>query len=245
MVNQPYCIDIYQGDDVVGDEDQGFEQVKALGIAFLDHKVSQGTDEFDRRCAFRREKWMDGAPIIVTDVNGATLSITPRFSFYHFNGVGSAADESAHFMDAAKKAGYQLGDDLCLDWEDIGASGVQRPAAWADEFCERVEQWCGFHLKVYGGDAPRQQLLHATSTMSDRFAVRRLWFCQYGPFSPNVVPLPWREAGPYMWQDDGDASGPGIHKIPGILSNCDNSTVVGDMTVIKLLAGWGGAGAAA
>lgn len=244
MANKPYCIDIYQGDTVVGDNDEGFAQVKAAGIAFLDHKASQGTGMVDRMCALRRAKWMDGAPVQVTDVGGAVLQVPPKFGFYHFNGGADAAAEAAHFIAAVKAAGYQPGDDLCLDWEDIGASGHQMPATWADQFCNAVEQWCGFNIKIYGGDAPREQLAHVSATLIERFAARRFWFCQYGNFRADLVPVPWKGQ-PYQWQDDGDQWGPGPHTIPGLTGYCDNSTVVGSMTVAKLLAGWAGGKAAA
>ena len=155
MPNKPYCIDIYQGDTVLGANDEGFAQVKAAGIAFLDHKASQGTGMVDRLCAFRRAKWMDGNPVTVTDVDGTILQIPPKFGFYHFNGGAAASTEAAHFIATVKSQGWQSGDDLCLDWEDIGASGTQMSVTWADQFCDAVEQWCGFPIKVYGGDAPR------------------------------------------------------------------------------------------
>ena len=240
MVNKPYCIDLYQLDEVLGANDEGFAQVKAAGIAFLDHKASQGTEEVDRRCAFRREKWMTGEAVAVLDVDGTTLlHLTPRFGFYHFNGGAGAAAEAAHFV-ATVKPMWKPGDDLCLDWEDIGASGLQMTAVWADQFCDSVEQWCGFPIKVYGGDAPREQLAKASSSTIDRFLARRYWDCQYGPFNAADVPLPWKESGPLQWQDDGDQYGPGPHKIPGIQGYVDNSTVVGSMTVAKLASSWGG-----
>ena len=245
-VNRPYCIDIYQGDTVQGDNDEGFAKVKAAGISFLDHKASEGTGMVDRMCGFRRAKWMDGVAVPVTDVDGTALSLQPKFGFYHFNGTGAAVAEASHFIAAVKAAGYQPGDDLCLDYEDIGASGYQQPASWADQFCDTVEQWCGFAIKVYGGDAPREQLARPMpSAMLDRFKARRLWFCQYGQFQPGLVPLPWKATGPYQWQDDGDQWGPGPHTIPGLTGFCDNSTVVGAMTVAKLYAGWAGGGAVA
>ena len=236
---KPYCIDIYQGDTVLGANDEGFVQVKAAGIAFLDHKASQGLDEVDSLCAFRRRKWMNGVAVPVTDIDGTVLQVQPRFGFYHFNGTGAASAEGAHFIASVKAAGYAPGDDLCLDWEDIGASGYQQPALWADQFCTTVEQWSGFPIKVYGGDAPREQLAKASSAVIDRFAKRRLWFCQYGNFQSNLVPVPWKGQ-PFQWQDDGDQWGPGPHTIPGITRYCDNSTVVGGMTVAKLAAGWAG-----
>ncbi len=239
MTNKPYCIDIYQGDTVLGSNDEGFAQVKAAGIAFLDHKASQGTAEVDGRCAFRRAKWMDGVAVAVTDIDGTALQIVPRFGFYHFNGGAAATAEASHFMAAVKAAGFQPGDDLCLDWEDIGASGVQMTATWADTFCDAVEQWCGFAIKVYGGDAPRQQLVRVGDAIVDRFTARRLWFCQYGVFNPAEVPLPWKQVGPFQHQDDGDQHGPGPHTIKGLTGYCDNSTVVGQMTVAQLVSGWG------
>jgi hypothetical protein len=244
MTNRPYCIDIFHGDDVIdvpGRPLAGFAQVKAQGIAFLDHKASQGPLKtgWDPRCAARRAAWMTGGQISVTDVDGAALLLPPRFGFYHFNGTAGAAAEAANFIAAVKAAGFQAGDDLCLDWEDIGASGYQQPALWADDFCKAVEDWCQFPIKVYGGDAPREQLQRASSAVVDSFATRRLWACQYGTYRANEIPLPWAESGPEYWQDDGDNSGPGPHTIPGISGYCDNSTVVGAMTVAKLAEKWG------
>jgi hypothetical protein len=241
-VNKPYFIDIYAGDTVQGANDEGFALVKAAGIVFLDHKASQGTDFVDKMCAFRRLKWMTGIAVAVIDVDGTVLSLLPRFSFYHFNGTASAPAEAAHFIASVKAAGFQPGDDLELDWEDIGASGYQRDATYADDFCDAVEQWSGFPIKVYGGDAPRQQLVHATSAQLDRFAKRRYWDCQYGMFRPELVPVPWKgkDDGVFEWQDDGDQWGPGPHRVAGLAGYCDNSTVVGAMTVAKAYAAWGG-----
>jgi hypothetical protein len=247
MTNRPYCIDIYQGDDVLdapGQVDAGFVKAKAYGIAFLDHKASQGTGMVDSRCALRRSKWMDGEPIPVTDIDGTVLQLKPRWGFYHYNGGASAASEAAHFL-AVVKPMFEKGDDLCLDWEDIGLSGTQMSAEWADDFCKDVEDWSGFPMKVYGGDAPRKQLLRASTAILERFAARRFWFCQYGAFNTALVPLPWKgkPAGVFQWQDNGDQYGPGPHTIPGVERYCDNSTVVGAMTVAKMYALWGGGSA--
>ena len=240
MTNRPYLIDLYQGDDVIGDHDEGFAKTKAYGIAFLDHKASQGTQERDRMCALRRSAWMDGVPVTVTDVDGSVLKITPRFGFYHFNGGGTPASEAANFMGAVKSAGYQEGDDLCIDWEGIGASGYQVPADQIDAFCQDVEDWCGFPIKVYGGNVPREQFDNHqwSSAIKDRFTKRRLWFCSYGAQMARL-PRPWIGVGTYAWQDDGDQYGPGPHIIPGIERYCDNSTIVGTMTVARLTELWG------
>jgi Glycosyl hydrolases family 25 len=248
MTNRPYCIDIFHGNNVIdlpGKPLGGFDQVKAAGIAFLDHKASQGTDDRDTRCASRRAAWMVDGSIAVTDVDGTALLLPPRFGFYHFNGTGAAAAEAANFKAAVLAAGYAAGDDLCLDWEDIGASGHQNPAAWADDFCKATEDWCGFAIKFYGGDAPRQQLAKASASVVDNFLARRLWFCEYGTFNQKNLPLPWANSGPFQFQDDGDRYGPGPHVIPGISGYCDNSTVIGTMTVARLAAGWAGSSAAA
>lgn len=239
MVNRPYMIDIAHGDTVQGSNDEGFALVKAQGIAFLDHKITQGTEMVDRMCRFRRRMWMTDVAVPALDVDGAALTLFPKFGFYHFNDHGSAADQAKHFIASTKNAGYETGDDLCLDWERIGASGYARSAEWADEFCDAVEQWCGFALKVYGGDVPREQLVQTTYAVLDRFKLRRLWFCEYGAFNPHLVPEPWGME-PNYWQDDGDQWGPGPHKIPGLGGYCDNSTVVGSMTVAKVYDGWAG-----
>lgn len=240
-VNRPYCIDAYHGDSIIGENDEGFAQVKALGIAFLDHKASEGVSsrQWDPLCKVRRSKWMVDGTIQVVDVDGTAMLLVPQFGFYHFNGTGAATDEAANFKAATLAAGYQVGDDLCLDWEDIGASGYQQPASWADDFCKATEDWCQFSIKVYGGDAPREQLLKASSTIVDNFSARRLWFCEYGSYRPDQVPLPWQHSGPYQWQDDGDNAGPGPHTIAGISGYIDNSTVVGAMTVAQMATQWG------
>jgi hypothetical protein len=244
MVNRPYMIDLYAGDSVVDQPNQplvGFVQVKAQGIAFLDHKASQGENWQDPRLALRHKYWMTGDPVKVVDVDNTILEIPPKFGYYHFNGpMTNVATEVANFL-AAVTPLYQPGDDICIDWEPIGASGFQVSPSLIDEWCQRVENKFGFACKVYGGNAPREQLARPglPSDLIDRFKGRRLWFCEYNLVVKNL-PLPWKDIGPYMWQDDGDQFGPGPHSIPGIERFCDNSTVVGDMTVSKVLAGWGG-----
>src|ERR1700683_4778661 len=109
MVNKPYCIDLYQGNKVFGDNDEGFAQAKASGIIFLDHKASQGSGETDSMCAFRRARWMDGYSRTITDVDGASVTVPPRFGFYHFNGGAAASAEAAHFLSVVKPV-FQQGD---------------------------------------------------------------------------------------------------------------------------------------
>lgn len=241
MVNKPYCIDLYAGDDVVdypNDPLGGFKQVKSAGIAFLDHKASEGPTWKDTRIALRRKYWMDGVPVKVTDINGSVIMTPPKFGFYHFN--GPMTDVGAEFLNfnTVVKPLYDKGDDLCLDWEPL-RSGYEVPAVVIDEWCQRVEQAYGQSCKVYGGNVPREQFQKKVSSdVIERFQKRRLWFCEYAPMQVRL-PLPWQSIGSSQWQDDGDQYGPGPHHIPGIERYCDNSTVTGAMTVAKLLAAWG------
>ena len=244
MVNRPYCIDIYQGDEVSDKPTPlaGFQQVKGYGIAFLYHKASEGTAYRDARYAPRRLAWMSGEPIAVTDVDGTPLAIPPRWGAYHFFHGQDIATEAKNFLAAAT---LQAGDAACCDWENVGKSGYAPPAAAADEFCSRIEEAIGRACWVYGGNVPREQLTNRLpSAMLDRFAARPLWFCEYNSRLAGV-PLPWAKAGPALWQDDGDTYGPGPHRIPGIVTLCDNSTVVGSMTVARLNQIWSGAASSA
>ena len=95
-----------------------------------------------------------------------------------------------------------------------------------------------FSIIVYSGNVAKNQLGH---TKDARFSKRRLWLAQYS--STYHVQASWSATGPWLWQNNGDASGPGPNQIPGIDGNCDNSTVVGPMTVKKLFDQWGGGAA--
>jgi GH25 family lysozyme M1 (1,4-beta-N-acetylmuramidase) len=238
-VNRPCCIDIYSGDNVSDDPTPlaGFGLVKASGIAFLFHKASEGTAYHDPRYAVRRLAWMSGPAIAVTDVDGASLSLPPRWGAYHFFHGQDPAAEAKSFLAAAA---LTPADAACCDWENVGASGYVPSASAVDAFCNRVEDAIGRPCWVYGGNVPREQLTsRLTQGMIDRFAKRPLWFCEYASVLQGV-PLPWQSIGPALWQDDGDTYGPGPHRIPGITTLCDNSTVVGSMTIAKLNAIWSG-----
>lgn len=243
MVNKPYMIDIYQGDSVSdeGGPFAGFHKVKTSfnGIAFLSHKATESSDWTDTKMTSRYDHWMTGEDVSVTDVDSSKLTLKPRFMFYHFNGtMSNIAAEADHFLKVIS-ARYAKGDDACLDWEPIGASGYQISAIQADEFCQRVEQKLGITCSVYGGNDPREQfMIRVPSDVIDRFSKRRLWFCNYNA-APKGIPLPWQHTGVTWWQDDGDRYGPGPHLIPGMNGYCDNSTVVGGMTVAKAYQIWG------
>lgn len=236
MVNRPYFIDIYRGDDVVDVPGPlgGLDAVKAQGIAFLAHKASEGLSERDSRYTARRRKWMDNAAITVTDVDGTILTLRPRFMAYHFLHGSDPKAEAANFLAAAE---LSPGDAACCDWERVGASGYAASSNDADAFCQECEGKLGIPMVVYGGDVPREKL----SVNDVRWVHRHLWGCSYNShfvmppakFSTSDVGVPW------AWQDDGDKYGPGPHTIPGIRGYCDNSTVVAPMTVARLAKFWG------
>lgn len=226
--SRPFVIDLYHGDDVpLG----GFAQAKDSGIAFLIHKATEGPDVIDARYAERRDTWMSGGAIPVTDVDGTSLKLMPRFAAYHFFHGQDPEKEAAHFLAVAD---LRPGDDAVVDWEQVGGSGGYEPSADAvDAFCSAVEQKLGFPMIVYSGNVAKQQLVGK----DPRFAKRRLWLASYGP--TYTVQETWDF--PWLWQNNGDQFGPGPHSIPGINGYCDNSTVVPPMVVSKLYEQWGGA----
>lgn len=236
-INKPCCIDIYQGDEVSDNPTPlaGLDLVKKQGIFALIHKATEGMGFYDKRYAARRAKWMSGDPIAVTDVDGAALSLAPVFGAYaFFHGVNPAA-EAKYFLSIAKPGPADLS---IIDWENVGASGYAPPAEAADVFCQTVEQATGRACAVYGGNVPRERLAGISGALLDRFTARPFWFCQYGSYQPNLLPMPWKKTGPWLWQDDGDRYGPGPHTIPGMIGLCDNNTVVAPMTFAKLHVQW-------
>jgi GH25 family lysozyme M1 (1,4-beta-N-acetylmuramidase) len=245
-VNKPCCIDLYHSDDVSDKPTAlaGFDRVKGTGIFLLIHKASQGVSNRDSRYDARRAKWMTGNAIKVTDVDGASLSLSPIFGAYHFLEGAYPVKEAANFLMTARLTPT---DQAFVDWEAVGASGHYPSLDAADTFCQAVEQATGRPCGVYGGNVPRETFAsgRASSDVVERFSKRPLWFCAYGSYSPekfaSLIPLPWKETGVLLWQDDGDKSGPGPHTIPGINNYCDNSTVVGEMTFANLHNLWLGA----
>ncbi len=231
QVNKPFVIDLYQGDNVQDTPGPlgGFARTKASGIAFLIHKASEGVSGVDRRYRARRLAWMDGIPVTVTDVTGEVLQLAPRFAAYHFFHGQDPEAEARHFLATAQ---LQPGDDAAVDWEQVGASGFQPSADAVDAFCNIVEAELGFPIIVYSGNVAKEQL----RGRDPRFAKRRLWLASYG--RTFTVQESWDY--PWLWQDDGDDSGPGPHTIPGIDGFCDNSTIAAPMTIKRLHDEWGG-----
>lgn len=230
-MTRPFVIDIYHGDNVQDTPGPlgGFALVKASGIAFLFHKATEGLNVTDARYAARRAAWMDGIPVSVIDVNGEVLQITPRFAAYHFFYGIDPVREAEFFLQTAK---LQPGDDAAVDWESLPHSGIQPSADAVDAFCNIVESALGFPIIIYSGNVAKEQL----RGKDPRFAKRRLWLADYN--TAWSVQQTWDH--PWLWQNNGDNQGSGPHSIPGIDGNCDNSTVVGPMTVKQLAADWGG-----
>jgi hypothetical protein len=240
VVNKPCCIDIYHGNEVSDAPTAlaGLDRVKADGIFALIHKSSEGTAVPDQRYDARREKWMTGNLIPVTDVDGAKLQLTPVFAAYHFFHGSNPQAEAKYFLMMSR---LQKGDLSFIDWEAVGASGFQPSIEAADIFCQEVEQARGASCGVYGGNVPRERFAaeKASDAVLERFKARPLWFCAYGPVKElTLLSEPWKETGSFLWQDDGDAYGPGPHSVPGISGYTDNSTVVAPMTFAKLHAQW-------
>ena len=247
MANKPCCIDIYQGDDVSDHPTSlaGLDRVKATGVFACIHKATEGTGERDSRYDARRAKWMSGAPISVTDVDGAKLSLAPVWGAYHFFHGNNPKDEAGNFLMTAR---LTQTDMAFLDWEAVGASGFQPSLEAADTFCQIVEAATGRPCGVYGGNVPRERFEaeKPSDAVLERFAARPFWMCAYvsGDLAAveKYIALPWlKTKSVWLWQDDGDRYGPGPHTMPGIANYCDNSTVLGSMTFAKLHAQWIGA----
>ena len=171
---------------------------------------------------------MDGIPIPVQDTDGTVLQLTPKFAAYHFLIGEDPVAEARHFLATAQ---LKPGDDVAVDWEQ--SAGRPPPTADAvDAFCNVVEAALGFPMIVYSGNVAKEQL----KGVDTRFSRRRLWLAQYS--RTFQVQKSW--SFPWLWQNDGDDSGPGPHTIDGIDGFCDNSTVAGPMTVARLHAEWGG-----
>lgn len=234
VTNKPYCIDLYQGDNVIdlpGKPLGGFAATKAAQISFVIHKSSESTGEVDSRYSARREAWMDGEPIPVTDIDGSILQLQPRWAAYHFlhaTSIAEAQNEADHFLNTAK---LQPGDDAFGDWEEVPPSMYEPQAGAVMAFCEVVDKACPWLPKgcaVYSGNVAKEQIQGPQIA----WANRRLWLCQYDP--TYSVQESWKSIGPWLWQNSESSS------IAGISNPCDSSTVAGSMTVKRLYAEWGG-----
>ena len=194
-----------------GDQVQDFARTKAFGIVGVIHKASEATGFVDKLYRVRRK--------LATDLG-------MKWGAYHFFHGAAPVAEADHFLAVAEPDADTL---VALDWEDVPHSGAPG-AASARAFLERIEDRLGRKAVIYSGNVAKEQIKGADAYLGSH----RLWLCQYGP--AWRVQQSWSV--PWLWQNNGDAYGPGPHQIPGIAGNCDNNTIVAPMTVDQLITGW-------
>jgi lysozyme len=194
-----------------GDEVHDLAQAKAFGIVGVSHKASEATGFTDGLYGARRK--------LATDLG-------MKWGAYHFFHGAEPVAEADHFLAVAEPDTDTL---VALDWEDVprlGAPGADQARA----FLERVEEKLGRKAVIYSGNVAKEEIKGKDAY----FGAHRLWLCQYGPAwrAQQSWTVPW------LWQNNGDSSGPGPHQIPGIRGNCDNNCLVDPMTVDDLIKGW-------
>ncbi len=194
-----------------GDVVQDFAKVAASGIIGVIHKASQGSAVVDHAYASRRKQ---------------ALAAGLLWGAYHFMDFSSAPHQQADFFLSVADA--DTATLVALDWETIG--GRQPSAAAAREFLNEIIQRLDRKAVIYSGNVAKEQIQGADSF----FGSHRLWLAQYG--SHWSVQRSWRY--PWLWQNNGDAYGPGPHFIPGMVGLCDNDTVTLPMTADRLKAEW-------
>jgi GH25 family lysozyme M1 (1,4-beta-N-acetylmuramidase) len=193
-----------------------YAKVKASGVVGNIIKASEG---------LRKDPVHDKH---VADSRAAGL----RVGHYHFFDFAATPQAQADFFLAS--ANPAPDDLLCLDWENVPGGGEDSKAQ-AQAFLQRIFDKTGKRAVIYSGNVAKEQL---GDKVDPFFAAHPLWLCQYADhFTTQAT---WANK-PWLWQNNGDQSGPGPHTIPGVNGYCDNSTVVGDMTVERLLAEWSGA----
>jgi GH25 family lysozyme M1 (1,4-beta-N-acetylmuramidase) len=248
-IGKPLVIDIYSGDQV-----QDFARTKAFGILGVIHKATEGATFTDKLYAARRKAWLADGKVALAPPGGAAGAgaaeeVAPRWGAYHFFHGGDPVAEADHFLAVAEPDADTL---LALDWEDVprasrsdapqarvfGAQNANQARVFgapnaikARAFLERVEEKLGRKAVIYSGNVAKEEIRGHDAY----FAAHRLWLAQYGT-RWSVQPswsLPW------LWQNNGDTSGPGPHSIPGLHGLCDNNTIVNG-TAHDLIAGWAG-----
>jgi GH25 family lysozyme M1 (1,4-beta-N-acetylmuramidase) len=194
-----------------GDQVQDFAQAKAFGIVGVIHKASEATSFTDKLYGARRR--------LATDLG-------LKWGAYHFFHGAEPVAEADHFLAVAEPDPDTL---VALDWEDVphlGAPGADKARA----FLERIEERLGRKAVLYSGNVAKEEIKGKDAY----FGAHRLWLCQYGP--AWRVQQSW--AVPWLWQNNGDNCGPGLHVIPGLKGLCDNNTIIDPMTPEQLLAEW-------
>jgi lysozyme len=201
--------------------DINYPQVKASGIKTVIAKATQGEGINDGY--YLHNKIM------------AKQAGLP-FGSYHFTDWDASPSAQAEkYLNVAQPADDEL---MCLDWEWAGPRKALWNAAQGEEFLRYIYAKTGRYSMIYGGIDVENMCSNSPSAAF--FAQHRLWHAQYEAHF-NTGPI-WKNQ-PWLWQCDGDAYGPGPHYIPGVSDLCDNSIIVGTMTIDRLLAEWNGASA--
>ena len=209
MTNKPLVIDIYHGDPITD-----FQAVKDSGIVGTIHKAYEAGVP-DKFYASRRKAF--------TDIGmkwGA-------YCFFHGRDKGGdPIKEADAFLTMAEPDADTL---IALDWE-TDESGYVPHMDEAKAFLYRIAEKLNRKAVVYSGNVAKEKIIG-----SDLFlGSHRLWLAQYGAHWSTQAS--WER--PWLWQNNGDNTGPGPHHIPGVSGLCDNNTVVSPMTVDDLLGQW-------
>ncbi len=117
---------------------------------------------------------------------------------YHFAHPGnSSASEAAHFLSVVRAAGLKPGDMLVLDHETSGGSAAH-DAAWARDWCARVESAVGFSPVVY------TFLSFAREGRCAGLGDRPLWIADpSAPVGHPRVPAPWSKWVMHQYSETG------------------------------------------
>jgi lysozyme len=193
-----------------GDVVLDFDRVKAAGIMGVIHKATQGGTIVDHAYASRRK---------------LALAAGLKWGAYHFFDFSAPAAQADHFLSVADADDRTL---VALDWESVG--NREPSAARAKAFLERIEEKLNRKAVVYSGNVAKEQI----KGDDPYFGSHRLWLAQYGTHWKTQASWP----APWLWQNNGDAYGPGPHTIAGMSGLVDNNTIVPPMSGERLKAEW-------
>lgn len=191
-----------------------FTAMAKAGIMGCIHKATQGVTWVDKCYAVHRKEAL------------AAGLLWGAYHFFDFNGTPQA--QADHFIAIAQPDDDTL---VCLDWENVPPSYKAPSANMAKLFLQRMEEELGRKAVIYSGNVAKEQI----AGVDDYFASHRLWLAQYS--THFTTQASWHDQ-PWLWQDNGDSYGPGPHYLPGYPGQCDNSCIVGNMTVERLRSEW-------
>lgn len=187
-----------------------FQKVKDFGIVGVIHKATEGLSFSDKLYPVRRKAFTD-------------LGLKwGAYDFFHGDNPKAEADR---FLSVAEPDKDTL---VALDWERVPKGG-DPSAAKARVWLERIEEKLGRKAVIYSGNVAKEQVKGKDAY----FGSHRLWLAQYGTYW--TIQASW--TAPWLWQNNGDNSGPGPHHIAGITGLCDNNTIVSN-DVDYLLKTW-------